>query len=52
MENITSAYILKIIFNNIEEKRKLNIVKYNKNIQNKIDVKLNIIKIYVKNILS
>ena len=40
MENIASAYILKIIFNNIDEKRKLNIVKYNKNIQNKIDINI------------
>ena len=40
MENIASAYVLKIIFNNIEEKRKLNIVKYNKNIQNKIDINI------------
>ena len=40
LENITSPYILKIIFNNIDEKRKLNIIKYNKTIQNKIDINI------------
>ena len=40
LENITSPYILKMVFNNIDEKRKLELVKYNKNIQNKMDIKI------------
>ena len=38
--NIKSKYIISIIFTFIKEKRKLEIVKYNKNIQNKINIAL------------
>ena len=40
LSNITSSYILEIIFNNLDEKRKLDIIKYNKSIQNKIDINI------------
>ena len=34
LQNIKSLYILKMIFSYINEKRKLNLIKYNKNLQN------------------
>ena len=33
LNNIKSKYILKILFDNLEKKKTLNIVKYNKNIK-------------------
>ena len=35
-ENIKSIYFLKLIFQNLKQKRILELVKYNKNIQNKL----------------
>ena len=40
LNNIKSRYIVKILFSYINEKTKLKIIKYNKKIQNKIDIKL------------
>ena len=40
LENIKSKYILKIIFYFIEEKKKLKVIKYNKYLQNKFDIKI------------
>ena len=40
-EKIKSKYILKKIFNNVQEKIVLQIFKYNKNIQKKIDININ-----------
>ena len=39
-ENIKSIYFLKLIFQNFKQKRILELVKYNKNIQNKLDISL------------
>ena len=39
-ENIKSKYILKFIFSYLNEKTKLEIIKYNKTIQNIIKIKL------------
>ena len=38
--NIKSSYFTKIIFSYIDEKRKLKLIKYNKNIKNKLDIHL------------
>ena len=40
LENIKSSYFLNIIFSFLDEKIKLKIAKYNKNLQKKIDVNL------------
>ena len=40
LENIKSSYICKIIFSYINEKTKLKILKYNKSLQNKLDINL------------
>ena len=45
-ENIKSTYILKNIFNNLEEKKLLNIAKYNKRIMKRIDININHYKAY------
>jgi len=47
-KNIKSKYILKKIFDNLSKKKSLYIIKYNQNIQNKI----NIILMILKNILK
>ena len=47
LENISSVYILKIIFSHVFEKDKLKIIKYNKNLQNKLDINLLNYKIYI-----
>ena len=39
-KNINSNYILKIIISNVNEKRKLNLFKYNKALQKQIDIRL------------
>ena len=44
--NIKSNYILKQIFNNLSEKKKLQIIKYNKNIQEKINKSIDDYKKY------
>ena len=46
LENIKSFYFYKIIFSFINEKKKLKIAKYNKKIQNKIDINLTNYKIF------
>ena len=40
-ENLKSDYFLQKIFNNLEMKKSLNIVKYNKTIKNKINININ-----------
>ena len=40
LENIRSKYILKYLLFHIREKKKLNLIKYNKNIQTKLNIKL------------
>ena len=40
LENIKAYYFYPIIFSFIDEKRKLELIKYNKSIQNKIDINL------------
>ena len=44
--NIKSKYILRIIFNNLEKKKLLDISKYNKNIKEKINININDYKEY------
>ena len=39
-ENLKSKYIIKIIFSNLDEKIKLKSIKYNKNLQNNLDITL------------
>ena len=41
LEKIKSKYIIKKIFNNMQEKNILQILKYNKNIQKKNDININ-----------
>ena len=40
LKNIKSKYITIFVFSYIKEKRKLDIIKYNKNIQNLLDIKI------------
>ena len=40
LDNVKSSYILKIFFSFVEEKKKLKLVKYNKNLQQKIDISI------------
>ena len=51
LENINSKYILKIIYYFIEEKKKLKIIKYNKYLQNKLDIKILDYRLLNQNIL-
>ena len=46
LENIKSVYFIKILFSHVFERNKLQIIKYNKNLQNKIDITLLNYKIY------
>ena len=46
LENIRSKYILKSLLMYISEKKKLNLVRYNKNIQSKLNIKLLNYKIF------
>ena len=46
IENIKSRYILSKIYNNMTKKKKLEIVKYNKKIQNRINLSVNDYKEY------
>ena len=46
--NIKSHYILNIIFNNLVEFKSLNIIRYNKKLQNKSDKDINIYREYSK----
>ena len=46
VKNINSKYIMIFIFSFLDEKRKLEIIKYNKNLQNTLDIKLINYKFY------
>ena len=43
---IKTDYFLEKVFNNLEEKKSLNLVKYNKNIKNRINININNYKEY------
>ena len=45
-KNIKSDYFLEKVFNNLEKKKKLNIVKYNKNVNKRLNVNINDYKEY------
>ena len=40
LKNIKSLYFIKFIFAHVDEKQKLKIVKYNKSLQNNIDISI------------
>ena len=40
MKNIKSSYFIKLIFGYIDERQKLKLVKYNKNLQKNIDISI------------
>ena len=40
LENIKSIYFLKMVLSYIDDKRKLELIKYNKTIQNKLDINI------------
>ena len=40
-KNIKSIYILEKIFNNLETKRRLNLIKHNKKLKKKLDININ-----------
>ena len=46
LENIKSKYILEKVFDNLEKKRILNMVKYNKNLMKRINIDINDYKEY------
>ena len=46
--NIKSKYILKLFLNNLQKNILLKIIKYNKDIQNKIDININYYKKYIE----
>ena len=48
LEKIKSIYFFRILFSHLEEKIKLKIIKYNKKLQNNIDIKLNNYKFYTE----
>ena len=45
-ENIKADYFLRKVFDNLEKKKTLNIVKYNKNIKERINININDYKEY------
>ena len=47
LDNVKSKYIVKEIFENIKNKRKLNIIKYNKRIKIKLDINKEDFEIYI-----
>ena len=47
LDNVKSKYIIKELFENIKNKRKLNIIKYNKRIINKLDINKKDFEIYI-----
>ena len=51
IENIKSRYILSKIYNNMTKKKKLEIVKYNKKIQNRINLSVKDYKEYSRHLL-
>ena len=50
IENIKSRYILSKIYNNMTTKKKLEIVKYNKRIQNRLNLSIKDYKKYYEEI--
>ena len=48
LKNIKSSYILKIIFSKTNEKVKLNLLKYNKILQNKLNINITTYKNFSK----
>ena len=46
LDNVNSVYVLDIIFQNIKNKRKLKLIKYNKKILDRLNIKKNDFKIY------
>ena len=50
LKNIKSSYILTIVFLNSNEKVKLNLLKYNKILQNKLNINITTYKNFQKNI--
>ena len=40
IENIKSKYILQKILNNLETKRKLNLIRFNKDIKKRLDINI------------
>ena len=46
LKNIKSSYFIQIIFFHINNDRKLKLIKYNKNLQNEINVNINDYKIF------
>ena len=46
LKNIKSKYIIKILFFHLDEKIKLKLIKYDKNLQNTIDINLNNYKFF------
>ena len=48
LETIKSIYILKIVFSYLEKASKLDIAKYNKSLQNKINLSTNNYKEFTK----
>ena len=47
LDNVKSKYIVKEIFENIKNERKLNIIKYNKRIKIKLDINKEDFEIYI-----
>ena len=47
-KNLKSDYFIRIIFNNLQKRRALEIVKYNKNIKNRINININNYKEYLE----
>ena len=50
IQKIKSKYILKKIFNNLHKSKSFTIIKYNKTVQNKLNISLNDYKIYYNEI--
>ena len=46
LENVNSIYIIQWLFSNIYERKKLKLIKYNKKIQEKVDVNINNYKLF------
>ena len=47
LENSKSIYFIKKLFTFVDEKTKLDIIKYNKNMQNIMDINLTNYKFYI-----
>ena len=52
MENISSSYIKKLIFTNLDERRKLALIKYNKSLQNAFDINIINYKLFSGSIIK